>query len=159
MGAENAGAGRPPPSDRCKNNDKTGHWAKDCRRKKKDVAHVAQAKDEEGALMYIIAETEVTTPPKSPSLPRPAPPTVDPQTRVHLDKRKVLLYLNSEEEEAVGPRRWVLNTGVTNHMMGSWNVLAELNTSVTGTIKFGDGSVVTIEGKGLRLQVRGTSSP
>ena len=59
----------------------------------------------------------------------------------------------------MGPRRWVLNTGVTNHMMGSWNVLAELNTSVTGTIKFGDGSVVTIEGKGLRLQVRGTSSP
>jgi hypothetical protein len=99
--------------------------------------------------MYIVAESEVITPPKSIS---PAPPAIDPQTRVHLDERKVLLHLNSEDEkEVVGHHRWVLDTGATNHMTGSRNVFAELNTDITGTVKFGDGSVVSIEGKGTVL--------
>jgi hypothetical protein len=46
--------------------------------------------------MYIVVETEVTTPPKSLSLPRLVSLAVDPQTQVHLDERKVLLHLNSE---------------------------------------------------------------
>ena len=51
----------------------------------------------------------------------------------------------------MGPRRWVLDTGATNHMTGSRSVFAELNTGVAGTVKFGDGSVVAIEGKGTVL--------
>jgi hypothetical protein len=43
------------------------------------VAHVTQAEEEEeGVLMYIMVETEVTTLPKSLSLPRLAPLAVDP---------------------------------------------------------------------------------
>ena len=42
----------------------------------------------------------------------------DAEARVHLVEWKVCLHL-SEEEEAVGPRRWVLDTDATNHMMGS----------------------------------------
>ena len=45
----------------------------------------------------------------------------------------------------------MLDTGATKHMTGSRDVFAELNTSVTGTVKFGDGSVVDIEGKGTVL--------
>jgi hypothetical protein len=45
----------------------------------------------------------------------------------------------------------VLDTGAMNHMTGSWNVFTELNTEVTRTIKFGDWSMVAIEGKGTVL--------
>jgi uncharacterized membrane protein YgcG len=36
----NAGGGRPPRGTRCNNCGKMGHWAKDCRGKKKGAAHV-----------------------------------------------------------------------------------------------------------------------
>ena len=36
-------------------------------------------------------------------------------------------------------------------MTGTRTVFAELNTGVTGTVKFGDGSVVDIQGKGTVL--------
>ena len=45
----------------------------------------------------------------------------------------------------------MLDTGAMNHMTGSRAVFAELNTSVTGTVRFGDGSVVDIKGKGTVL--------
>ena len=115
-------------------------------------AIASNTKEEEGVLIFIAAEAEVVTPRTSPSLPRPASRATDLQHDVHLYEPKVLLHLNSEEEkEVVGPRRWVLDTGATNHMMGSRNVFAELNTGITGTVKFGDGSVVAIEGKGTIL--------
>jgi hypothetical protein len=41
-----------------------------------------------------------------------------------------------------------LDTGATNHMMGHDNVFSELDRAVQGTIKFGDGSIVNICGKG-----------
>jgi hypothetical protein len=49
------------------------------------------------------------------------------------------------------PHRWVLDTGATNHMTGSCNVFAELDSGLTGTVKFGDGSLVDIQGKGTVL--------
>jgi transposase InsO family protein len=42
----------------------------------------------------------------------------------------------------------VLDTGVTNHMTGAHSVFAHLDTNVGGTVRFGDGSVVEIEGRG-----------
>jgi hypothetical protein len=39
-------------------------------------------------------------------------------------------------------RRWVLDTCTTNHMMGSRSAFFELDRSIHGTVKFGDGSVV-----------------
>jgi hypothetical protein len=47
--------------------------------------------------------------------------------------------------------RWVLDTGAMNHMTGSNEVFTELNTHVTNTVKFCDGSVAKIEGKGTIL--------
>jgi hypothetical protein len=150
MATRHAG-GKLPPGDRCNSCGKTGHWAKDCRGKKKGVAHVTHAKEDEHALMYIAAETEVTAPHMLCSHPRPLPPAAEPQAYVHLVERKVLLHLSKEKEEVMGPRRWVLDTGATNHMTGTRAVFAKLNTSVTGTVKFGDGSMVDIKGKGTVL--------
>ncbi|XP_066323493.1 uncharacterized protein [Miscanthus floridulus] len=108
--------------------DREAH-RKDCHGKKMGTAHVAQAK-EEGALMYI---------------------TTNVEARVHLVERKVLLHLSEEEKEAMRPHRWVLDTGAMNRMTGSRSVFVNLNTGVAGTVKFGDGSVVAIEGKGTVL--------
>ena len=101
--------------------------------------------------MYIAAETEVTAPRMSCSHSRPPSPAAEPRSCVHLIEHKVLLHLSEEKKEVMGPRRWVLDTGATNHMTGTRAVFAELNTSVTRTIKFGDDSMVDIEGKGTVL--------
>jgi transposase InsO family protein len=91
-------------------------------------------------------------PPRSCSLSTPASSTSSPQAPIHIHERKVLLHLSSEEEKVVvAPCRWVLDTGATNHMTGSRCLFAELDTVVTGTVRFGDGSVVDIKGKGAIL--------
>jgi hypothetical protein len=41
---------------------------------------------------------------------------------------------------------WYLDTGASNHMTGVAGVFAELDKSVSGKVRFGDGSVVDIHG-------------
>jgi hypothetical protein len=41
---------------------------------------------------------------------------------------------------------WVLDTGDTNHMTDARGALSELNSDICGTVRFGDGSIVEIEG-------------
>jgi hypothetical protein len=64
-----------------------------------------------------------------------------------------VVHLN--EEEVFPAHRdddtWVLDTGASNHMTGCHAVLASLDTSVGGTIRFGDGSLVEIKGMGSVL--------
>ena len=43
---------------------------------------------------------------------------------------------------------WFLDTGATNHMTGSVDAFAELDRSITGKVRFADGSVVEIHGRG-----------
>lgn len=66
---------------------------------------------------------------------------------LHIDepKAKVFLGTSSYEERIKG---WYLDTGATNHMTGHSDAFAELDQTVTGTVKFGDGSVVEIKGIG-----------
>jgi hypothetical protein len=47
--------------------------------------------------------------------------------------------------------RWILDTGVTNHMTGVRSFFSELDTGVHGTVRFGDGSVVDIHDRGTVL--------
>jgi hypothetical protein len=53
-----------------------------------------------------------------------------------------------KKEEAVDHTLWVVNTGATNHMTGARDAFTELDTGIWGTVRFGDGSVVCIEGCG-----------
>jgi hypothetical protein len=146
MAAGNGGGGKPPPGTLCHNCGKGGHWARDCHGKRKHAAHVAEAQEEERALMYLAEETEVIA--SLPCSPPPCSSTSSPQAPIHIHERKVLLHLSSEEEkEAVAPCRWVLDTGATNHMTGSHCLFSELDTGITGTVRFGDGSVVTSRGR------------
>ena len=43
---------------------------------------------------------------------------------------------------------WFLDTGATNHMTGSVYAFAELDRSITGKVRFADGYVVEIHGRG-----------
>ena len=65
---------------------------------------------------------------------------------VHLDEPRAQVHLGCvgiEQEQ-----RWYLDSGASNHMMGSKASFSSLNDDVTGTVKFGDGSRVAIQGHG-----------
>jgi hypothetical protein len=64
---------------------------------------------------------------------------------IHIEEQQV--FANLGEAEEGDQRRWVLDTGATNHMIGSREICTELDSQVCGTVRFGDGSVTTIEGQ------------
>ena len=45
-------------------------------------------------------------------------------------------------------QRWYLDSGTSNHMMGSKEAFSKLDGNMIGTVKFGDGSRVAIQGHG-----------
>jgi hypothetical protein len=117
------------------------HWAKECRKKKRDEAaqaHLAQGEEKEHNLL--MAHSIILNPRP------PASSTPPPHRAVHIHEQKVFADLGSGEQQ--DRRRWVLDTGATNHMMGSKEIFAELDTQIYDTFKFGDGSITNIEGWG-----------
>ena len=70
---------------------------------------------------------------------------------VHLVEDTAQVLLGHEGSGGAGSGLWYLDTGASNHMTGDRAVFAELDTAVTGTVKFGDGSVVNIRGRGTIL--------
>jgi hypothetical protein len=69
--------------------------------------------------------------------------------QVDLVEAKVFATLDGPE--ARDTRRWIFDTGATNHMMGSRAAFSDLDTGITGCVRFGDGSAVRIEGCGMVL--------
>ena len=72
--------------------------------------------------------------------PRKALKTVnldEPCVQVHLRR------VGADQEQW-----WYLDSGASNHMTGSKDSFSELDGDVTGTMKFGDGSRVAIQGHG-----------
>jgi hypothetical protein len=68
---------------------------------------------------------------------------------VHLVEEKVLLQFTDTEKTEC--RRWLLDTGATTHMTNYRFAFSDLDHNIHGTVKFGDGSVVQIEGMGTVL--------
>ena len=66
---------------------------------------------------------------------------------LHLDEPKAhaLLDDSSGNDKTDG---WCLDTGATHHMTSRWEFFIELDSSVRGSIKFGDASGVEIKGVG-----------
>jgi hypothetical protein len=105
-------------------------------RPKQQEAHVAQGEEEEGSILFFASVgVNATSPP---------PPTV-----LHLVEKKVVAQLEGGAGRDVG--LWYLDTGATNHMTGARKVFTELDTNINGTVRFGDGSMVPIEGHGTIL--------
>ena len=68
---------------------------------------------------------------------------------VFLNEEKVMqkTYEASKKEEGI----WYLDNGASNHMTGERSYFSELNEKIKGKVKFGDGSCVSINGKGSIL--------
>ncbi|KAJ9561724.1 hypothetical protein OSB04_006884 [Centaurea solstitialis] len=115
---------------RCFNCDEYGHYASDCKapKEKNDEANLTQAQEEEPALLLTVCGE-------------------DSNTMVLLNEDKVF----PDQNEGKCRNLWYLDTGASNHMTGNWEFFYELNTKVTGQVRFGDGSKVRIEGKGSIL--------
>jgi hypothetical protein len=205
-----SGSGSKPPTggngkkkktiagDECKYCGKSGHWARECRKKKRDeAAHAAQAEeeyeaalnlgvtslDEEatgeelfaqlgdtksgGCAQWVLTEDPEPVPvhwvfQEEDADPVPfvalatasvttsaPPPSMRGQAPIHVIEDKLFIQLSEKSEG--GSTRWILDTGATNHMTGERSFFSELDTGVHGTVHFGDGSVVAIEGRGTIL--------
>lgn len=72
-----------------------------------------------------------------------------PATEVHLDERNLFAQLGERSDDAT--TQWIIDTGATNHKIGSQSAFAELDGGVHGSMRFGDGSIVGIEGRGTVL--------
>lgn len=79
--------------------------------------------------------------------------SVQVRGRIHLNKERAVVQLGNSEDISVKQNTdvWYLDTGASNHMTGNWAAFSDLDLTVNGTIKFGDGSVVDIVGRGTIL--------
>uniref|UniRef100_A0ACD5YFN0 Uncharacterized protein n=1 Tax=Avena sativa TaxID=4498 RepID=A0ACD5YFN0_AVESA len=134
-GGDNAPAGgsnaAPRRNGNCRYCGKAGHWAKECRKaqrdrekKKQESANLIQQEDEQqgGLLMAIVDEI------------------VAPQA-VFLNEEKVIPVPSPDGV-------WFFDTGASSHMTGERHMFSTLDETVHGTVKFGDGSLVDIRGRG-----------
>ncbi|KAH7845363.1 hypothetical protein Vadar_001167 [Vaccinium darrowii] len=129
--------------DQCHYCKKYGHWERDCRKKKRnEEANLVQAqedREEEPALM--MAQVASITSPVHGEVA-----TVEGQVYLNEERATVELGSTGELEQARGV--WYLDTGASNHMTGDSTVFSNLDRDITGTVKFGDGSLVDILGRG-----------
>jgi hypothetical protein len=92
------------------------------------------------AAVEVNAEPSLTSPTSSPAAANPS---------IHLEENKLFVQLGDNGD---GDRtRWILDTGATNHMTGARSTFSELDKEIRGTVRFGDGSMVGIEGRGTVL--------
>jgi hypothetical protein len=64
-----------------------------------------------------------------------------------IEEPRAQVYLGTGRDDELMEGRY-LNIGPTNHMMGRCDVFSHLDQAVHGSVKFGDGSVVAIQGCG-----------
>jgi hypothetical protein len=92
---------------------------------------------EEEEPTLLLAHTSIELPPAASA----------PAAHLHLDEPRAHAFLGdaSNNEKTDG---WCLDTGATHHMTGRWEFFTELDSSVRGSVKFGDTSGVEIKGVG-----------
>jgi hypothetical protein len=108
---------------------------------------LTQAEEDEDLTLLIAMVEEIKDAPTSLLTVRSA---LVEQQQVHLDETKVQAFLGTTSSADGRLEGRYLNTGARNHMTGHDEVFfdSEIDQVVQGTVKFGDGSVVNICGKG-----------
>ena len=106
---------------KCYSNGKYGHYAVDyCKKKWDEEENLTFTQDQETAL--ILAEKM-------------------------LNKEKVMANLLTKGEDRVETNMWFLDNRASNHITRDWKKFKELDEKLTKNVKFGDGSIVLIQGK------------
>ncbi|WVZ64455.1 hypothetical protein U9M48_013964 [Paspalum notatum var. saurae] len=70
---------------------------------------------------------------------------------VRLKEPRAQVHLGKEEGDKEAAECWYLDSGASYHMTRSRGAFSELDTSITGTVKFGDNSLVDIASQGTIL--------
>lgn len=126
--------GRDKSRIRCYNCHVYGHYAAECRRPKRDrdtrqEALIAKMEDDEPALLLAKYEKE--------------------SEKLMLNKENLTPTLLTDGKERNGSSNiWYLDNGASNHMTGDKEKFKDLDEKIIGSVRFGDGSTVRIEGKG-----------
>lgn len=119
---------------RCFNCLKYGNFAAECKKprreqkEQKEEANLTQMQDDEPALL--LAEEEETG-----------------KTTMLINEENVIPKLNSGGDGNSNKSNiWYLDNGASNHMTEQLSKFGELDQSVKGQVRFGDGSTVHIDG-------------
>jgi hypothetical protein len=124
--------------DECRYCGKKGHWARECKKKRDVEVYVVQAEEDEELTLFMASATVI----------EPIAVQAHPAA-VHLKESKLFAQLG--ENSGGDGARWILDSGVTNHMTTVRAVFSEIDLRVHGTVRFGDGSATNIEGRGTVL--------
>ena len=135
MGEKDGRGNGKADDDKCRYCGIAGHWARDCRKKKREEANQAnlaqaEAADEEDPTFLMAQVCTITD---AGDISDGYVDLVEEHAEVHLGR--------TEEEY---DSKWNLKTGASNHMSGSTTCFNALDRLVVGTVKFGDGAVVAI---------------
>jgi transposase InsO family protein len=143
---------------KCYNCNKfAGHFSRDCKeprlpRKGQQQAHLTKTEEEPAALLARVCNLSDDDGPAllmaTVMARKDAPTRFTHGPSVHVDMVEEHVFLTKDEHR---DDSWFLDTGASNHMTDHRSVFAEMDTNVTGTVKFGDGSVVEIQGRGTVL--------
>lgn len=125
---------------RCYNCQNYGHIAVECRKPRKtrdykQEANMALVDDDEPALLMAKIDEGNT------------------EQKIIDEHHVVPTLLTTKEEKGNDSVVWYLDNGASNHMTGSRAKFADLDESITGQVRFGDGSTVEIAGKGTVMMV------
>ncbi|NEM18754.1 hypothetical protein G3V96_28945, partial [Escherichia coli] len=116
-------------------------------REKGNEAHIAQAQEDHGDALLNISLVDVTD--DSP------PEDLSPAPVMHGTVNAGVEYVFLNEERVIPTptdgKRWFFDSGASNHMTGCREMLSDLDETVRGTVKIGDGSLVEIRGRGVVL--------
>jgi hypothetical protein len=123
----------------CHNCGKKGHWTKECRASWKERANLTREDDEELLLMARVCEINVN------------PTSQLPDGGIHLHEPTAHVFLGAVgyDDDNDPLEGWYLNTSASSHMTGRADSFSLLDRTVQGTVRFGDGFVVPIEGRGI----------
>ena len=68
-----------------------------------------------------------------------------------LNEETVMVNLLTKGKDGVETNMWYLDNGASNHMTGDRTKFKELDEKLIENVKFGNGSIVLIQGKGSIL--------
>ncbi|XP_039141206.1 uncharacterized protein LOC120278480 [Dioscorea cayenensis subsp. rotundata] len=133
-----------------------GHYAYECRSKKKDEeAYLVEKQDDNDDEPTLLMTTHLVEKQDDDDEPVLLMTEVcEPlQDMKHAAEEIMLHEVNIKpsvrtKEIVYGNNLWYLDMGASNHMTGSRSQFSELDETIVGRVKFGDDSVVDIQGKG-----------